>query len=202
MGKVIPFRKRTNWTKADAYAPQTGKRRGGGPKPPRNGGSAGRLGRIAAILVIAAVILVSTWWQADEMFGPPAGSQVSQTFGTCGEKGRGTYCTSDGDTVTIGYGKTARRIRLTGYDAPEIEGACPAESAKAREAEMALRSWLNAGPFEWDGGTQPPRDQYGRELRYAWRTAADGSVEYLATHMIDAGLASGDGWGQSADWCG
>lgn len=209
MGKVIPFRKRTNWTKPDAYVSGSGKRRGRrggggkGPGSPKRGGSA-RLGRIAAYAFFALLVIGSIWWRSsgDTIFGPPEGETVMAQFDQCGTRGRGTHCTSDGDTVTIGYGADARRIRLTGFDAPEIEGACKMEIAKAHQAEDALRSWLNEGSFQWDGGAQPPRDKYGRELRYAWRTQADGTVDYLARHMIDAGLASGDGWGEQADWCG
>lgn len=108
----------------------------------------------------------------------------------------------DGDTLILGFGKAQRRIRLTGYDAPELNGACPAESRRAVEARDALHQWLGQGTFEWDGGAAPPRDPYGRELRAVRRTLPDGSREYLADTMIDRGLAGGSGWGSAEpEWC-
>ena len=148
-----------------------------------------------------AIGLVGTWYVAQPHLAPKDWDQVGTQFGTCGERGRPFHCVSDGDTVTIGYGSNARRIRLTGFDAPEIAGACEAERAQALRAQGELRDWLNRGPFEWDGGASPPRDQYGRELRSVRRVAPDGEVEQLADHMIDAGLASGDGPFQWRDWC-
>ena len=122
---------------------------------------------------------------------------MEQRFTLCGEKGSAA-CVIDGDTLAIGK----RRIRLSGYDAPEIDGACEAEKAKAREARAALQTWLNAGQFLLDGGEEPPRDQYGRELRGARRVAPDGGEEWLAEHMVAQGLAEDGGWGASAiDWC-
>ena len=103
--------------------------------------------------------------------------------------------------MTLGYGSSARRIRLTGFNAPEIEGQCPAESAAALRAQAELRAWLNRGAFEWDGGSEPPRDRYGRELRSVRRTAPDGSSETLAEHMIDADLAEGPGPWHYQNWC-
>ncbi|QPC98930.1 thermonuclease family protein [Qipengyuania soli] len=90
-----------------------------------------------------------------------------------------------------------RRIRLTGFDAPEMDGACAAERTRAQEAKRALHAWLAGGPFEWNGGADPPRDKYGRELRAARR-----GKDELADHMIGLGLAEGGGWTtQRIDWC-
>ena len=159
-----------------------------------------RWGKTLLVLAIVAAAVLSGWLQNR---GPPEdGTAVAMRFDQCGTRGRGSHCTSDGDTVTIGYGNTARRIRLTGFDAPEIDGACAAERAKAREAEQALREWLNRGAFEWDGGASPPRDQYGRELRMAWRSGANGEIEYLSQYMIDSGLAEGDAMWERRNWCG
>ena len=108
----------------------------------------------------------------------------------------------DGDTLIMGFGKERRRIRLTGYDAPELEGACEAERQLARKARATLSAWLSQGPFEWDGGDAPPYDQYGRELRAVSRTGRDGTREHLAETMIARGLAEDSGWGASTrDWC-
>lgn len=142
---------------------------------------------VVLVLVLGAWLLLR-----DVLQPPPPVSAVDMRFGICGERG-GAACVIDGDTLAIGQ----RRVRLTGYDAPELEGACEAERAKARAAREELHAWLAKGRFSWTGGTAPPRDQYGRELREARRGDA-----LLADHMIAAGLAEGSGWGaQSIDWC-
>lgn len=118
-------------------------------------------------------------------------------FALCGEA-RAERCVIDGDTVMLGE----RRVRLTGYDAPELDGACEAERLLARRAQLALRDWLGRGPFELDGGEDPPRDTYGRELRAARRDDAAGQ-EWLADTMLEAGLGRRTGWGAGeAGWCG
>jgi len=166
----------------------------------RKAKSAKRWTRHLAFALVVIALALSAWFQ---QHGPPQQStRIAMRFDQCGVPGRGSHCTSDGDTVTIGYGNTARRIRLTGFDAPEIDGQCPAEVAKAQQAEGALRAWLNRGAFEWDGGADPPRDQYGRELRSAWRVGPDGAVDTLAQHMIDAGLAEGNAFWEQRNWCG
>ncbi|MCP5395179.1 MAG: thermonuclease family protein [Sphingomonadaceae bacterium] len=122
--------------------------------------------------------------------------ESSTRFTLCGEKGSG-QCVIDGDTLAIGR----RKVRLAGYDAPELDGACEAERKLAQRAKAELRDWLNAAPYALDGGDDPPRDKYGRELRSA-RRMVDGKEEWLADHMIGAGLARDNGWGAGpARWC-
>ncbi len=147
------------------------------------------------------LILIGVWWLLLADNPDNEWSSVSQTFGTCGERGRPAACVTDGDTVTLGYGSKARRIRLTGFDAPEIDGACTTEKTTARLAQQALQQWLNRGPFEWSGGPDPARDTYGRELREARRALPDGSHDELADWMIDQKLAEGYGPWQSRNWC-
>lgn len=123
--------------------------------------------------------------------------ELEMRFTLCGERGSHA-CVVDGDTVIIGRGSAARRIRLTGFNAPELNGQCPAESALALQSRKALRDWLNTGPFTLDGADDPPRDQYGRELRAAKRGG-----EWLSDTMIEAGLAQSTGWGTArGGWCG
>lgn len=143
--------------------------------------------------VLAAALLLARWqgmggdWQLHE----------GGTFALCGQ-GRAAKCVIDGDTVMLGQ----RRVRLTGYDAPELDGACEAERLLARRARLALLDWLNRGPFALDGGDDPPRDAYGRELRAARRDDAAGQ-EWLADTMIEGGLARATGWGAGEPgWCG
>ncbi|MEO0643064.1 MAG: hypothetical protein AAFY47_06565 [Pseudomonadota bacterium] len=163
------------------------------------------LWRVPTLVTLVAAL----WW-----FGvrPIVSEQdwvpVDTAFSLCGAGVRTPGCVIDGDTVFIAQSSTAsnappRRIRLTGFDAPELEGACEAERALAIKARRALLEWLQQGPFEWDGAEEPPRDRYGRELRRARRAAPDGGgQEDLAQAMIAAGLASESGWGtEPVDWC-
>ncbi len=95
-----------------------------------------------------------------------------------------------------------RRIRITGFNAPELDGACEAERARALAAKRALHAWMAKGAVEWDGGTDPPFDQYGRELRSLRRPDGKGGHEELADHMLKTGMAAESGWGTSPkDWC-
>lgn len=116
--------------------------------------------------------------------------QITHRFPLCAATGYSPNCVVDGDTIRIGD----RRIRLTGFDAPELDGACPQESLRAQEARAALHGWLSRGPFEMDGGTQPPRDQYGRELRAARR-----GEDYLVDHMVAGDHARRSG--EARNWC-
>lgn len=144
-------------------------------------------------VLVAGAFALTRWHGA----GGDWQMQDTGTFALCGQ-GRAANCVIDGDTVMLGQ----RRIRLTGYDAPELDGACEAERLLARRAQLALRDWLNRAPFELDGGADPPRDTYGRELRAARRDDAAGQ-EWLAEAMTEAGLARSTGWGASeAGWCG
>ena len=149
-----------------------------------------------------ALGVIGIWYAAKPLLEPDDWVKVGAPFGMCGERGRPHHCVSDGDTVTIGFGANARRIRLTGFDAPETAGRCEAESAQAILAERALQEWLNRGPFEWDGGSSPPRDTYGRELREVRRLHGDGRDERLADYMIGSGLAEGEEPWARNDWCG
>lgn len=124
-------------------------------------------------------------------------------FPICGDSSSGAEgCVADGDTIIIGFGKDRRRIRLTGFDTPELNGACAAERKTALDAQKALRDWLALGVFQWNGADAPPYDQYGRELREVRRKSPQGETEYLAQTMIGRGLASESGWGsEPMDWC-
>ncbi|WP_394730122.1 thermonuclease family protein [Altererythrobacter sp. GH1-8] len=150
---------------------------------------------------VLAIGLVAAWYLTKPLVAPQEWVKIGARFGTCGEKGRPFHCVSDGDTVTIGFGANARRIRLTGFDAPEIAGRCDAESTQALLAQRALLDWLNKGQFEWDGGTSPPRDRYGRELRAARRVSRDREIQHLAEYMIDVELAEGGAIWERRDWC-
>ncbi|MFU7529070.1 thermonuclease family protein [Qipengyuania sp. ASV99] len=150
------------------------------------------------------LIVMAVWWFG---FRPIQAEQgwvrETRSFPLCGAgSGRAAGCVVDGDTLMIGFGSERRRVRFTGFDAPERDGVCEAERQLAEAARVRLQQWLAQGSFEWSGADEPPRDQYGRELREAWRTARDGSREYLSETMIQSGLAAENGWGAAApDWC-
>ena len=145
---------------------------------------------------------MAVWWFAVR---PVVSEQgwvlVTESFALCGEGMRADGCVIDGDTVFLGFGPNQRRIRLIGFDAPELDGACEAEVRLARAARQRLYEWLSEGAFEWNGADEPPRDQYGRELRAA-RRQSEGGEETLAEVMIASGLASESGWGSNpVNWC-
>lgn len=130
-------------------------------------------------------------WVLVQHFGWGQGEwdRMERTFSLCG-KDHSEACVIDGDTLAIGK----RRVRLTGFDAPELDGECETERLLARQARDELAAWLNTGPFELDGGAEPPRDRYGRELRAARRGGED-----LADTMLERGLARSGA--QDRDWC-
>ena len=148
--------------------------------------------KVRVWLVILAVMGAALAWH---LVGgnEPDWQLVETPFGVCGEARGSAGCVIDGDTLAIGR----RRIRLTGYDAPELDGACAAEQRLAIEARDAVAAWLDAGPFEMTAADSAPRDRYGRELLAARRGS-----ETLADHMIARGLAAETGWGAAPrDWC-
>lgn len=128
--------------------------------------------------------------------------EVTQSFAMCGQGQRKEGCVIDGDTLVLGERPNQRRIRLTGFDAPELDGACETERKLAIAARERLHQWLAQGAFEWNGADSPPRDQYGRELRAARRDGPDGAPEALSKVMIASGLAAPSGWGEPPrNWC-
>ena len=157
--------------------------------------------RVPTLVTIVAAI----WWFGIRPLDQEEGwVPVTEAFSLCGSGQRTPGCVIDGDTLLMtGGGMKPRRIRLVGFDTPELEGACPAEEALARKARLRVAEWLSQGKFEWRGGAEPAYDQYGRQLRAIRRADTDGSREYLAQVMVDAGLADESGWGAAAtDWCG
>lgn len=168
----------------------------------RSDSKAGSVSALGTLILLIAILAL--WWfvlrpinEANEGWTPPP-----LTFGLCGAKGAGRACVIDGDTLHIRRGKDIRRIRITGFNAPELDGACEAERRQALAAKRALHAWMAQGTVEWDGGTEPPFDQYGRELRSLRRPDGKGGYEELADYMLTTGMAAPSGWGTSPkDWC-
>ena len=168
-----------------------------------------RRGRLANWWIVWRVpvllaILSGAWWFLYRPYAYEQGwVRTADSFAVCGQSWSGADgCVVDGDTVFIANGNQRQRIRFTGFDAPELNGACAAEIAQAQKARSALHLWLQQGPVEWSGEDDPPRDKYGRELRAVRRPISNGDVEYLATYMIERGLAGESGWGtEPVNWC-
>lgn len=178
------------------------------------------LWRVPALL---GIVMAAWWFAVRPVLEERGWIMVETRFGLCGEalNDAAGGCVVDGDTVVVfatesgesadqsidESGLEPRRIRLTGFDAPELDGACERERSLARRARLALHDWLGDGPFEWNGGADPPRDRYGRELRRARREGASdrgagGGQERLADAMVARGLAARGGRGAPAvDWC-
>ncbi len=117
---------------------------------------------------------------------------VETRFTLCSDRSS-QGCVIDGDTIMIGQ----RKIRISGYNAPELAGECADETALARRSRDALLAWLDDGVFQMDGGEDPPFDKFGRELRVLKR-----GQEWLSDHMIKQGLAQESGWGfERGGWC-
>lgn len=93
----------------------------------------------------------------------------------------------DGDTCTATY-------RLANVDAPELRGACEAESALARRARDFTRAWLG----DWRGVTVETQglDKYGRVLAVMKRGGQD-----LGDALVAAGLARKYAGGRRDSWC-
>ncbi|WP_128891183.1 thermonuclease family protein [Erythrobacter sp. HKB08] len=155
------------------------------------------VGRWARTFVPLAAILLLGWWLTSAPAEPEGEWEEMQLgFGICGEGGF-EACVIDGDTIAI----DRRRIRLAGFDTPEIDGDCIEERTLAREARAELALWLNSGAFLVDGGASPPRDEYGRELRKV-RRVIEGEDQWLAEWMEEKGYSRPREFGAGkTDWC-
>ena len=142
------------------------------------------------MLLLLALLLALSWWLGRPPEPTVEPERVSQHFERCGS-GSSVACVVDGDSFRLGK----RRIRVRGIDAPESEGACPAETALAERSTARLAELLSAGPFIMTAVGGDERDQYGRDLRVLTRNGRS-----IGQAMVDAGLAH-DYHGQKTSWC-
>lgn len=103
----------------------------------------------------------------------------------------------DGDTVrAVCPDEGATRVRLMGYDTPEMRGDCARETIGAYRATYHLR-WALWTAREADLRLSGQEDRYGRALG---RLSLDG--QDVAGTLVDAGLARPYDGGRRAGWCG
>lgn len=126
-------------------------------------------------------------------FGPLAApaERVSTQFTLC-RGGGSPACVVDGDSFRLG----ARRIRITGIDAPEIGSPqCAEEAALARRSTSRLLAILNEGSFDMIAHRLQRQDRHGRDLMVLERNG-----ESIGDRMIAEGLAHRY-IGSKRSWC-
>lgn len=102
----------------------------------------------------------------------------------------------DGDTVVLQLDGAKERVRLLGFDTPEIgeRARCPAEQAAAKRARDRLRALVRAAGelrFCFEG-----RDRYERPLAVLLLDGRD-----VGPLLIGEGLARPYAGGARAGWC-
>lgn len=105
----------------------------------------------------------------------------------CGS-GKRITCVVDGDTIWY----QGEKIRLEGFNAPEVQGACNRETTLARKATERLRAILSAQPFTI---SRNGKDRYGRTLATIRNSHGD-----IGRAMIAEGLAH-EWRGFKESWC-
>jgi micrococcal nuclease len=142
----------------------------------------GRLGRRLGLFAAAALLLPAAVDLAAGLRPAEADCRVLHVV--------------DGDTLDLRCpGRGHVRVRLDGYDAPELFGpACAAEAGAALAAQWHLRRTLWSAErleFRFAG-----RDRYGRALAAARVDGRD-----LAHRMVAAGHGRAYAGGRRDGWC-
>ncbi|NBZ87714.1 thermonuclease family protein [Stagnihabitans tardus] len=103
---------------------------------------------------------------------------------------------TDGDTLHMACDGARHKVRLLGYDTPEIYSPkCQAEKAMGLRATRVMERLVASGPVT--AVTFKGQDRYGRDL--AWVEIAGRDV---TTQMLASGLAVVYVPRQKPDWCG
>jgi micrococcal nuclease len=149
---------------------------------------------VLAIGVAAALIgATSVGWRVapdapPHTSRPPVGLvALSMPVPNCGSATRVT-CVVDGDTFWL----RGEKIRILGYDSPEIQGACAHERQLAARATRRLGELLSTSPFTVE---RQRHDRYGRRLAVVRVSGRD-----LTEFMVGEGLAQVYR-GHKAQWC-
>lgn len=102
---------------------------------------------------------------------------------------------TDGDTLHLTCGGQDRRVRLLGFDTPEIfHPRCPAEKAMGEAAKRAMAALVASGPVT--GVTFRGHDIYGRDLAWVQIGGQD-----VTAAMLASGLAVVYVPHHRMDWC-
>ena len=101
----------------------------------------------------------------------------------------------DGDTLHLTCNGMLHKVRLLGYDTPEIyHPLCPAERVAGEQATNLMRALVASGPvtlFRIAG-----QDRYGRDLVTLQIAGRD-----VATYMLSQPLARPYQGHKHPDWC-
>ncbi|MCW1919794.1 thermonuclease family protein [Rhodobacter sp. KR11] len=102
---------------------------------------------------------------------------------------------TDGDTLHMICDGAKHKVRLLGYDTPEIYSPkCASEKAMGLEATRLMEGLVAAGPVT--GVTFKGQDRYGRDL--AWVEVAGRDLTEV---MLASGLAVVYVPKRKMDWC-
>lgn len=101
----------------------------------------------------------------------------------------------DGDTLHLTCGGVRHKVRLLGYDTPEISRAlCPAEKQAGDTATALLRALVASGPVT--GVHFQGHDRYGRDLARIEIAGQD-----VTRHMLATPFARPYTGHKHPDWC-
>lgn len=101
----------------------------------------------------------------------------------------------DGDTLHLTCDGTLHRVRLLGYDTPEIyHPNCPAEKLAGEQATDLMRRLVASAPLT--GIQFRGHDRYGRDLAHVQIGGRDVSATMLATPLARPYQGK-----KRADWC-
>lgn len=114
-------------------------------------------------------------------------THTHQAIPICGS-GKRVTCVVDGDTIWI----DREKIRLEGFNAPEVNGSCRRERELAKQATRELQRILSSAPFTV---TRNGRDRYKRTLATIRNSKGD-----ITGLMIAKGLAH-EWRGRKESWC-
>lgn len=102
----------------------------------------------------------------------------------------------DGDTLHLTCQGALHKVRLLGFDTPEVfHPGCAAERQAGERASAVMRGLVASGPVtsvRFEG-----RDRYGRDLGVVEIGGRD-----VAGVMLGSGLARPYQGGRHPDWCG
>ena len=137
------------------------------------------------LLWIAALVLAG----CSDAPKPTKGTKSAQTA-AC----RVTYVV-DGDTLHLDCGVGERKVRLLGYDTPEIyHPKCAAEAEAGRRATDLLAGLVASGPVT--ALSVQGKDRYGRDLATIFIAGTD-----VTGYMLASGLAQPYTGHQHPNWC-